>query len=81
MVDACKQWLNMFVELNSQTTYIMNERFFFNFLIFHIVSMMLSICELKAISSALVLHYPLNDAYVEGTTNIASNLSPSQIGG
>ena len=41
----------------------------------------LSICELKAISSALVLHYPLNDAYVEGTTNIASNLSPSQIGG
>ena len=32
----------------------------------------LSICELKAISSALVLHYPLNDAYVEGTSNLFS---------
>ena len=37
--------------------------------------------EVKEISKGLVLHYPLNDAYVEGTTNIASNLSPSQIGG
>lgn len=37
--------------------------------------------EVKEISKGLVLHYLLNDAYVEGTTNIASNLSPSQIGG
>ena len=37
--------------------------------------------EIKEISKGLVLHYPLNDAYAEGTTNIASNLSPSQIGG
>lgn len=37
--------------------------------------------EVKEISKGLVLHYPLNDAYLEGTTNIASNLSPSQIGG
>ena len=41
----------------------------------------LSSKEVKEISKGLVLHYPLNDAYVEGTTNIASNLSPSQIGG
>ena len=37
--------------------------------------------EVKEISKGLVLHYPLNDAYVEETSNIASNLSPSQIGG
>ena len=37
--------------------------------------------EVKEISKGLILHYPLNDAYVEETTNIASNLSPSQIGG
>ena len=30
----------------------------------------LSIRELKSIASALVLHYPLNNAYVEGTSNI-----------
>ena len=35
----------------------------------------LSICELKAISSALVLHYPLNDAYVEGTTNLVTSIT------
>ena len=28
--------------------------------------------EVKEISKALVLHYPLNDAYVEGTTNLAN---------
>lgn len=28
--------------------------------------------EVKEISKALVLHYPLNDAYVEGTINLAN---------
>lgn len=32
----------------------------------------LSIHELKLIASALVLHYPLNDAYVEGTVNLGN---------
>lgn len=32
----------------------------------------LSIRELKFIASALVLHYPLNDAYVEGTVNLGN---------
>lgn len=35
----------------------------------------LSIRELRAISSALVLHYPLNDAYVEGTTNLVTSIT------
>lgn len=48
---------------------------------FRIYDHCLSPKEVKEISKGLVLHYPLNDAYVEGTTNIASNLSPSQIGG
>ena len=32
----------------------------------------LSIRELKFIASALVLHYPLNDAYVEETVNLGN---------
>ena len=34
--------------------------------------------EVKEISKALVLHYPLNDTYVEGTTNLANQ---SNMGG
>lgn len=33
--------------------------------------------EVKEISKALVLHYPLNDAYVEGTTNLVTRESGS----
>lgn len=34
----------------------------------------LSIRELKFIASALVLHYPLNDAYVQSTTNLNKSI-------
>lgn len=31
--------------------------------------------EIKEISKGLVLHYPLNDAYVEGTTNLVTSIT------
>ena len=37
----------------------------------------LSIRELKFITSALVLHYPLNDAYVQSTTNLNKSIGTS----
>lgn len=41
----------------------------------------LSVKEVKEISKCLVLHYNFEDPYVEGTTNLASSITPSRYSG